>query len=52
MGSYQDGIFKFVMKIPENFPDGDCPVSNSLNIIIIVMNVSPSKTKPTKNEPY
>lgn len=27
MGSYQDGIFKFVMKIPENFPDGDCPVS-------------------------
>ena len=34
MGSYQDGIFKFVMKIPENFPDGDCPVSNSdtLNI--------------------
>lgn len=25
MGSYQDGIFKFVMKIPENFPDGDCP---------------------------
>ena len=29
MGSYQDGIFKFVMKIPENFPDGDCPVSNN-----------------------
>jgi len=27
MGSYQDGIFKFVMTIPENFPDGDCPVS-------------------------
>ena len=27
MGSYQDGIFKFIMKIPENFPDGDCPVS-------------------------
>lgn len=25
MGSYQDGIFKFVMTIPENFPDGDCP---------------------------
>lgn len=25
MGSYQDGIFKFIMKIPENFPDGDCP---------------------------
>ena len=27
MGSYQDGIFKFTMNIPENFPDGDCPVS-------------------------
>ncbi|XP_068710602.1 protein AKTIP homolog [Montipora foliosa] len=25
MGSYQDGIFKFVMTIPENFPDGECP---------------------------
>ena len=49
MGSYQDGIFKFVMKIPENFPDGDCPVSNSLKVIII-LNVSPSQTKPTKNE--
>ena len=32
MGSYQDGIFKFVMKIPENFPDGDCPVSYVLNL--------------------
>lgn len=30
MGSYQDGIFKFVMTIPENFPDGDCPVSKAL----------------------
>lgn len=25
MGSYQDGIFKFVLTIPENFPDGECP---------------------------
>ncbi|EDO45944.1 predicted protein [Nematostella vectensis] len=25
MGLYQDGIFKFQMTIPENFPDGDCP---------------------------
>ena len=33
MGSYQDGIFKFIMKIPENFPDGDCPVSIKFNRI-------------------
>ena len=32
MGSYQDGIFKFIMKIPENFPDGDCPVSIILKV--------------------
>lgn len=31
MGSYQDGIFKFIMKIPENFPDGECPVSINFN---------------------
>ena len=41
MGSYQDGIFKFVMKIPENFPDGDCPVSinppNTVNRSLIII---------------
>ncbi|KXJ25296.1 Protein AKTIP-like [Exaiptasia diaphana] len=25
MGDYQDGIFKFTMTVPDNFPDGDCP---------------------------
>lgn len=26
-GLYQEGIFRFILTIPENFPDGDCPVS-------------------------
>lgn len=25
-GIYEEGIFKFVMSIPENYPDGDCPL--------------------------
>ena len=25
-GMYQEGIFRFKMNIPENYPDGDCPV--------------------------
>ncbi|KAK3729913.1 hypothetical protein QZH41_018072, partial [Actinostola sp. cb2023] len=25
MGDYQDGIFKFIMTVPDNFPDGGCP---------------------------
>uniref|UniRef100_A0A8C1VJV7 Akt interacting protein n=1 Tax=Cyprinus carpio TaxID=7962 RepID=A0A8C1VJV7_CYPCA len=24
-GLYQDGVFKFTVYIPDNFPDGDCP---------------------------
>ena len=27
-GIYEEGAFKFVMTIPENYPDGDCPVCN------------------------
>lgn len=26
-GLYQDGVFKFTIYIPDNYPDGDCPVS-------------------------
>ena len=26
-GLYQEGVFKFKLVIPENYPDGDCPVS-------------------------
>ena len=26
-GLYQEGVFKFTLTIPENYPDGDCPVS-------------------------
>lgn len=44
MGSYQDGIFKFIMKIPENFPDGDCPVS------VIILKVNANMT-PVKRHP-
>ena len=25
-GIYQEGIFRFKIIIPENYPDGDCPV--------------------------
>lgn len=28
-GLYQDGVFKFTVYIPDNYPDGDCPVSRS-----------------------
>lgn len=28
-GLYQDGVFKFTVYIPDNYPDGDCPVSSS-----------------------
>lgn len=27
-GLYQDGVFKFTVYIPDNYPDGDCPVSS------------------------
>lgn len=26
-GLYQDGVFKFTVYIPDNYPDGGCPVS-------------------------
>jgi ubiquitin-protein ligase len=29
-GIYEEGVFKFIMTIPENYPDGDCPVSDNL----------------------
>ena len=28
-GLYQDGVFKFTVYIPDNYPDGDCPVSRT-----------------------
>lgn len=28
-GLYQDGVFKFTVYIPDNYPDGDCPVSKA-----------------------
>lgn len=34
-GLYQDGVFKFDVHIPENYPDGDCPVSQSYLFLII-----------------
>ena len=34
-GIYAEGVFKFVMTIPENYPDGDCPVCN-INLILPV----------------
>ena len=27
-GLYQDGVFKFTVYIPDNYPDGECPVSS------------------------
>lgn len=29
-GLYQDGVFKFTVYIPDNYPDGGCPVSSVL----------------------
>ena len=31
-GLYQEGIFKFSVQIPENYPDGDAPVSSNFQI--------------------
>lgn len=28
-GLYQDGVFKFTVYIPDNYPDGECPVSTA-----------------------
>ena len=30
MGIYQDGVFRFTLNVPSNYPDGDCPVSIDL----------------------
>ena len=46
MGSYQDGIFKFIIKIPENFPDGDCPVS------VIILKVNANMTPVIRHPVY
>lgn len=27
-GLYEDGVFKFTIYIPDNYPDGECPVSS------------------------
>lgn len=37
MGDYQDGIFKFTMTAPDNFPDGDCPVSITIILYVYYM---------------
>ena len=29
-GLYQEGVFRFSIHIPDNFPDGDCPVMSQL----------------------
>lgn len=31
-GLYQDGVFKFTVYIPDNYPDGDCPVSGGYTL--------------------
>lgn len=31
-GLYQDGVFKFTVYIPDNYPDGDCPVSKESSL--------------------
>lgn len=31
-GLYQDGVFKFTVYIPDNYPDGDCPVSEKSSL--------------------
>jgi ubiquitin-protein ligase len=41
-GIYEEGVFKFVMTIPENYPDGDCPVST------ILMKNSNRRRRPQK----
>ena len=35
-GLYQEGVFKFSVQIPENYPDGDAPVRWLLHYIITV----------------
>jgi hypothetical protein len=32
---YQEGIFRFKIIIPENYPDGDCPVRHRISIYSI-----------------
>lgn len=35
-GLYQDGVFKFTVYIPDNYPDGDCPVSKESSLASLV----------------
>lgn len=35
-GLYQDGVFKFTVYIPDNYPDGDCPVSKKSSLASFV----------------
>ena len=35
-GLYQDGVFKFTVYIPDNYPDGECPVSSMPPHLIII----------------
>ena len=40
-GLYQEGVFKFTLTVPENYPDGDCPVSwltvNSIPLLSLTL---------------
>lgn len=38
-GLYQDGVFKFTVYIPDNYPDGDCPVSSVPSLAICILTV-------------
>lgn len=35
-GLYQDGVFKFTVYIPDNYPDGDCPVSTVYTLLFLL----------------
>lgn len=56
-GVYEDGIFRFNITLPENFPDGGHPVSEQINIYcsIAAMVIVDSKSAMhlfTKNPVY
>ena len=38
-GLYQEGVFRFKVTIPDNFPDGDCPVSTQLQLNLERLNI-------------
>ena len=33
-GLYQEGVFRFSLIIPDNYPDGDCPVGSSFLLLL------------------